>query len=146
MSKGLTSEMYYGVSPQPPDTCPMIDRGLEGLKNMTKNNPRDSLIRRADEDELRGMLEEVSYTNGYYYGDVEQAFEEVRNNASKLRAWGQEWKELAKESTEKVESIQTLWGAVEFWWYEIGFDNLRATWLYKTCWQPRFERKIDRVY
>lgn len=133
----MTSEERYGISKQPPETCPMINAGLEDLKNMVKENAYASRnMRRADEDELRSLLEEVLDMNDRYYGDVEDAFEKARKNATAIREWGQEWKDLAKEMADKVESVQTPWDGIVLWWNELGESWWRATWVYKTCFAP----------
>jgi hypothetical protein len=83
------------------------------------------------------MLEEVIDTNDRYWSDVEEALENARKNATDLRTWGSDWKDLAKESLDKVESVQTPWDGIALWWNELGHDKWTNTWVWKTCWPLR---------
>ena len=90
-----TSEALYGVSKQPPDTCPLINEAIKDVDRVFK------IIRgyeRADESELRDMLSSVethlSSLCGYGNSGL---LEDIRKRTIEIRAWGQEWKDLAKQ-------------------------------------------------
>ncbi len=91
-----TSEAVFGICEQPPPTCPLINDALDRVNKLQKT------IRgyeRADEGELRNMVDEVETHLGYLSGYGRSGLlEEIRERAEQIRAWGQEWKDAAKAS------------------------------------------------
>jgi len=84
----MTSEERHGISAQPSDTCPMIDEVIE------KADAIEKAIRgydRMDEVGLRDACHDV----GWEVSDISSLAEGARKNTTLIRAWGQEWKELA---------------------------------------------------
>jgi hypothetical protein len=70
----------------------------DAIESVTKLQRRIRGYERADEDELRDMLSDVEYLlselSGYGGSGV---LEDLRERIEEVRAWGQEWKDLAKE-------------------------------------------------
>ena len=146
MNNKDTSESFYELPKQPRETCPIIDDGLKALKNMMDNKPRDRYVTRAEEDELRSMLESLCGDIDYYSESVEDSFEACRQQAIDLREWGQSWKDLAKDNLDKVESIDGPWDGVMLWWNEKGEDYYHSSWIYRICFGPRhYNRNIKPV-
>lgn len=67
----MTSEQRYGLTEQPNEMCPLIDKIGDRIDCGYAMSAQDML-------------------------------EDLRNEIMELRAWGQDWKELAKESLAKV--------------------------------------------
>ena len=92
-----TSEERLSIMPQPPDSCPLVDAVLTtvttglgetyGWKNM-------------NEDDLREAAEYAEWRLEQIKGEIE----EVREANQLIRAWGQEWKDLAKELDDHIKS------------------------------------------
>ncbi len=98
------SEELYGIRPQPPDTCPLIN-GIqnEGERLLRKMRGYERLNDINDIESLHDILWEVKYfMENNINGGSECAIERVRNNAQSIRAWGQEWKDYAKQVDPKV--------------------------------------------
>lgn len=95
-----TSEVEHGVSEQPPETCPMIDEVLSIIEKC-----QDGLrgYERMEEEEMRDALKDIEYAlaeiTGYRHNGP---LEKVRQNAGAIRAWGQEWKDLAKDYHSRI--------------------------------------------
>lgn len=129
----MTSEQEYGLPDQPKDTCPIINNALKSLKKMARDVPSQRQIRNADEEELRAMLEELISDTDYHYSDIENAFEECRQQAIDIREWGQAWKDLAKQKIEIEEQCSTLSGALKYLWKNQWYYNKTVTWIRITC-------------
>ena len=94
--KEQTSEELYGISKQPAETCPIIDEALRELGEIER---RIRGYEKADESELRDMLSDVETRIGYLDGwNRTGLLEDIRKNTKAIRAWGQEWKDYAKEN------------------------------------------------
>lgn len=93
--KDKTSEYRFGISKQPPNTCPLIDKAhvyVEKIYQAMRG------YEKADEDELRDILSTVEHNLAYLIGYGNQGLlEDIRQNAAAIRQWGQEWKDLAKQ-------------------------------------------------
>ena len=100
-----SSEKRYGISKQPSETCPLIDAAMKAVQEAqeyTQRSDRDS------EEELRERLwrielalsELVQYRN-------QGILEDIRNNVSAIRNWGQEWKDLAKQYAPEDEEFSS---------------------------------------
>lgn len=99
-----TSEYTFGISKQPPDTCPIID---EAIKDITEIYRAIRNYERADEEKLRDMLSTVEHTLGYIVGyNNKGLLEDIRQNTILIRQWGQEWKDLAKQYAPPYEREQ----------------------------------------
>lgn len=85
-----TSEELYGITKQPPPTCPIIDEALREVDLIAK------CIRgyeRADESELREMISSIEWRIGLLSGYGKTGLlEDIRKNVIEIRAWGEEWK------------------------------------------------------
>lgn len=96
------SEVRYGISKQPPPTCPIINDALESVNKLQK---RIRNYERADEDELRDMLSDVETHLGYLSGYGNSGLlEDIRGRTEEIRAWGQEWKDYAKDNAPAPEA------------------------------------------
>jgi len=132
----MTSEEKYGISEQPDDTCPLINHAQDCIKDMMNTFPSSRMMRNADEEELRGMLQDAEETVNWEGEKADEKLEEIRERVTKIRAWGQDWKDFAKDMAGQVDAVQTPWDGIKLWWYQVGEDNWRATWLWKTCFKP----------
>lgn len=100
--KEQTSEELYGISKQPAETCPIIDEALRELGAIAR---RIRGYEKADESELRDMLSDVETHIGYLDGwNRTGLLEDIRRNVTAIRAWGQEWKDYAKENAPAPEA------------------------------------------
>ena len=100
--KEHTSEELYGISKQPTETCPIIDEALRELGEIAR---RIRGYEKADEYELRDMLSDVETRIGYLDGwNRTGLLEDIRKNTTAIRAWGQEWKDYAKENAPAPEA------------------------------------------
>ena len=137
----MSSEERYGLPKQPGNTCPIIDAALNDLGSLQRKydgpGPFDRRrIRNAETaEELRDIIDEIVYEieqdNELNTRPIEDAFEECREQASKIREWGESWKELAKENLDKVESVDTPWAGVMLWWREVGRNKWYGRWAYR---------------
>jgi len=87
----MTSEHIFGVSIQPPDTCPMINSIQSDIKKALY--ALKGYERWEDIDELKSALEDIEYR----LGSLDSELEDVRKNVEAIRAWGQEWKDICKQ-------------------------------------------------
>lgn len=90
-----TSESRHGIAAQPDPCCPLIDDALDEVAQMQRG------IRgyeRAGEDELRAMLSDIEWRLGLLSGYSRTGvLEDIRKRTVEIRAWGEEWKQLALE-------------------------------------------------
>jgi hypothetical protein len=99
MSESKTSEELRGLPEQPQDTCPMIDKAQ---KIIAKLSSRVKGYKKVDDaEELREMLSDVDWDI-----DISGDLEDIRQNTSNIRAWGQAWKDLAKELESQLEQAK----------------------------------------
>lgn len=66
-----TSETLFGIQKQPEATCPLIDSVISDLR-------------------LQNLNTDIEH-------DLLAKLEKIRENTKNIRAWGQEWKMLAKK-------------------------------------------------
>jgi phosphopantothenate synthetase len=86
----MTSEEQFGISPQPKETCPMIDEVISYLKKIEQAIYRHEKL---EEDELRSVINDVDC----WVSGLTDTMESIRENTSSIRDWGNEWKSLAKK-------------------------------------------------
>lgn len=93
----MTNEEAFEVREQPAPTCPMIDslikRSNEIMKTIRGYN-------RANEEELRLMVDDVDTSIRYF----EDQLNEIRSHVEDIRSWGQDWKDVALDLSEKLEA------------------------------------------
>ena len=97
------SEELYGIRNQPVDTCPLINELQAEAKNIERKMYN---YEKMDEQELKDILWSVSNFLGDITGGRNSLIERIRDNASNIRAWGQEWKDYAKSVDPKVPEHQ----------------------------------------
>lgn len=97
-----TSEQRYGISEQPKPTCPMIDSVISDLRKCDREMNRWERYK-DDAEYLANVLDTVSSI----VGNLESELEKIRDNADKIRRWGQEWKELAGAYIPKYEQTDS---------------------------------------
>jgi hypothetical protein len=85
-----TSEERYGIVAQPEPTCPTVDAVLVSIKDA------ESRLKRWDRMDLDELRSAADYTE-WYLDRARESLEEVREANQRLRAWGEEWKQKAKE-------------------------------------------------
>lgn len=94
-----TSEQRHGISAQPADTCPLIDKARACVEKCQREMRG---YERAEEAELRDMLSTVESELADLIGWRSGLLEEIRVRASEIRHWGQEWKDTAKDYWSKI--------------------------------------------
>lgn len=92
----MASEQLYGISEQPAPTCPKVDATIHSMR---KALAALKGWKRMDEEELRNACDYAEW----HIGNAEGEIEDVREHAAKIREWGQQWKDLAKEHAPKPE-------------------------------------------
>lgn len=116
----MSSERLHNIAPQPEAKCPLIDKMLKKVEKGM------SYLKSALEaDNLDGALHEVTHAI-WYFEDLDGDLEDARKACEELRAWGQEWKDKAKEyyaEVERLEEFEGLSDTVKELEEEI--DNLR---------------------
>lgn len=85
-----TSETLYGITEQPSPTCPMIDEAIASLRKALKSL---SGWKKMDEEQLKDACDYAEW----HLSNAEGEMEQVRDHVESVRAWGQQWKDLAKE-------------------------------------------------
>lgn len=97
----MTSEEKYGIVKQPDPTCSAVDTVLSTLKRAENYLERPDYM---NEDELRSAANE-----GLWYIDSAKAeLEELRQVNMALRQWGEEWKQLAKNTVRDADRLEWL--------------------------------------
>lgn len=103
-----TSESLFGIIDQPENQCPLINNGLK----IWYNTERDikSLIRdlsRIDSiEEAEDIASDIDWSIGSL--DIVKEYEELRSKCQQIRAWGEDWKSLAKKLIEERDNIDDL--------------------------------------
>ena len=93
----MTNEEAFEVSKQPNPTCPMIDSLIKRANEIMKTVRGYS---KADEEELRSMVDGVDTLISYF----EDELNDIRHHVEMIRTWGQEWKDVALNLSEKLEA------------------------------------------
>jgi DNA repair exonuclease SbcCD ATPase subunit len=91
-AKEPTSEERLGIREQPDPTCPMLDSVIRELQRATKELDRWQ----RDKEDAEALATRCEYAE-WRLGGIEEELEKIRSHVSEIRAWGQEWKDLAKE-------------------------------------------------
>lgn len=103
---GVTSENALGISIPPEFQCSNIDQVIKNIGSIEKevDNARDYL-RNEEYDDVQWHLDSANHD---LYGLASEV-EEIRTAIEEVRAWGQEWKDLAKrlinETDVKIEDF-----------------------------------------
>lgn len=97
------SEKLFDIIPQLEAQCPVVD----GMIKDADSNIRDiemAIRYSEDQDSLIEQLEDSKW----YIGNLEDDYEKLRESIIEIRAWGQEWKNLAKYLMESMEVDEVL--------------------------------------
>lgn len=79
----------------------MIDEALTEIKEIER---RIRGYEKAEESELRDMISDIEIRLGQLSGYRNTGLlEDIRKNVTEIRAWGQEWKDCAKEHVPEPE-------------------------------------------
>lgn len=100
-----TSEQVLSIKEQPIDTCPMIDRVKDDIKNTLSSIQYYCNARTDSLDEAEDKLSEIDSLSSI---NLDDELEEIRTNVIKIRRWGQEWKDLAISLFEKYGDKEDL--------------------------------------
>jgi hypothetical protein len=85
------SEVRYGITAQPAESCPLIDDALSDLRDALKE--LDGWEKCHEVGELQHKCD-----MGIWYADrLNETLEKIRDRAAEIREWGQQWKDLAKQ-------------------------------------------------
>ncbi len=85
-----TSEEQLGIIEQPPESCPLVNAVLSTVEIGKRETYG---WKHMDEADLREAVEYAEWRLEQIEGEIEL----VRDANESIRAWGQEWKELALE-------------------------------------------------
>ena len=89
-----TSEDLFGISKQPKDQCPLIDKVLSELQGESENI-KYAWLNLQDVEQAEPYLSDLDWAI-YNLRNMDGNLEELRTNITNLRTWGEEWKVLAK--------------------------------------------------
>jgi hypothetical protein len=89
-----TSEDLFGISKQPKEQCPLIDKVLCELEAESRNI-KYAYWNLKDIEEAEPYLSDLDWAE-YNLRNMDGNLEELRTNITNLRTWGEEWKDFAK--------------------------------------------------
>lgn len=93
----MTNEEAFNVSEQPEPTCPMIDSLIKKANEIMRTIAG---YNRMNEDELLSVVDDVDMLIRCF----EDELNGIRHHVEKIRSWGQEWKDVALDLSEKLEA------------------------------------------
>ena len=103
-----TSEKLFGFREQPEENCPKVDLGKKAwysakcdIGGYCTDLKRCDSIEQAENigDDIEWIIERL---------DIDGEYEELREQCANIRAWGQEWKNIAKKLIEKQSDVSEL--------------------------------------
>lgn len=97
----MNSEARLGVCKQPEPTCTEIDRAIKKVRNALSCLKSATKLAGYEPD-TKDICDEIE-SAAWDVEDLEDAFEYCRSQAEEIRAWGQEWKDVAKALIEEYE-------------------------------------------
>jgi chromosome segregation ATPase len=107
----MTSEERCGISPQPDDTCPLInetiaeiEKGQDILKYLRKHVTDTELVKSIEE--VEDILGDLVYDPKYV--TPKKYLEGIRGRVTEVRKWGQEWKDHAKKLESQIEDDRNI--------------------------------------
>jgi hypothetical protein len=125
----MPSEKLYGISPQPPETCPMIDEALSVVDACMSHLYRYEGM---NEEQMRDSLRDIEWELSQLHSprhrrhNKDNILEKIRENAAAIRSWGQEWKDLAKRYSNEINDLENTIkeNKEEFWEYKKEIERL----------------------
>lgn len=99
-----TSEKLFNISEQLEAQCPTID----GMIKDSEDVLREVAYVTKYSDEISDNVSDVMENVKYYLSNVSDDFEKLRESIIEIRAWGQEWKNLAKYLMETMPVNEVL--------------------------------------
>lgn len=94
-----TSENILGLNEAPEYMCSRIDNVI-AIANKSENLASD--IQKHDEDDIKQIHEDANDIE-WEVSNIPSTMEELRTTVEELRAWGQNWKDKAKELLDEYE-------------------------------------------
>ena len=98
-----TSEDLFDFEEQPKEQCPLINEVISQLVDNSKE-VKDVWQNLRDVEGAEGYLGDL-YWAEYNIRNLESNMEEIRTNIEKLRAWGEEWKDFAKQLVQERDDL-----------------------------------------
>lgn len=94
-----TSEELFDIPKQPAEQCPFIDEVIKELNDNSKSI-KDVWQNLKDVPEAEDYVSDLDWAE-YNIRNLESNMETIRTNVTNVRAWGQEWKDFAKQLIEE---------------------------------------------
>jgi len=103
-----TSESLFGLEPQPPISCTIVDSARNEFEDMVRRIESSCReIKWADNiEEAQRSSEDIDWAASS--SDIIKQLEDLRKQCSDIRAWGESWKRLAIELIEKEENVEHI--------------------------------------
>ena len=95
----MTSEQRFDIPDQPENTCPMIDRVLKDIETVFKEMRHYKRCK--DVEALHDIIDSIDSA----LFSTEGVVRDIRTNVENIRAWGQAWKNAAKELEAQVPKV-----------------------------------------
>lgn len=100
-----TSEIRFGISKQPDETCPLINETIGFAQAAMDAIPRNYYG--LQESEYISIIKDFEYYLSYLIaGRKGGKLEEIREANQSIRQWGQEWKEKAIELETQLDEME----------------------------------------
>ena len=87
-----TSEEVLEVMKQPEETCPMLESVIRELDSISRNLKRAKMYE--DWDDVASAQSDIDY--------LADSVDDISFHVADIRAWGQDWKDLAKRMFEAL--------------------------------------------
>jgi hypothetical protein len=88
----MASENDHGISRQPGPTCPMLDAAIDNIRDASR-----LAYDKADPDDIEAECD-----------SAEANIENARHNVERIRDWGREWKEFAKQAEYERQRLENI--------------------------------------
>jgi len=98
----MSEERHFGIAREPQYTCPMIDSVIDELDSVNQNI--EGFEKTKSTEDLVEMLKYVEEIVGGV-SKLQNRLEEIRENVTNIRDWGEEWKRLAIKLSNELEEI-----------------------------------------
>jgi hypothetical protein len=99
--KPKTSEEKLGLTKQPEETCPRIDKFIKEIKWAIQD--LEGAMKDIGREDYKEAESDIDTALRNYIYDIEDNYESLRKQCEDIRAWGQQWKNLAKDLLNEYE-------------------------------------------